>query len=144
MFKYLFLFILFISFAFSLELKRDSSLNVVIDTTNGLMWVDDISILKIKKTHQDAQDYCENLVFAGYKNWRLPTINEFKLIVDKNNQKSFINRIFRYNKKDGFWASKAHWRTLWFYADYIYFVSGTPYYDSRHKLKYVRCIRDIK
>ncbi|RXJ67951.1 hypothetical protein CRV08_09075 [Halarcobacter ebronensis] len=142
--RYLLLFFLLFAFSFSLDLKRDRTLKVVIDSANKLMWMDDPSVLKVNKSHEDAIDYCDDLNFAGYENWRLPKIEEYELIVDKNNPQSYINRAFRYNKKDGYWARKAHWRTFWFYADYMYFVSGTPYYDSRHKLKYVRCVRDTK
>jgi hypothetical protein len=141
--RYLFIFFLLINFCFSANLQRNDSLGVVVDKENRLMWVDEVSILKQKMTHQDATDFCEELQFAGYSNWRVPEIEEYELIVDKTNERSYINRAFKYNKKDGFWARKAHWRTLWFYADYMYFVSGTSYYDSRHKLKYVRCVRDL-
>ncbi|MFK2822126.1 DUF1566 domain-containing protein [Arcobacter sp. YIC-80] len=122
---------------------RKNSLKVVIDTNTNLMWIDTIDVLKIKKEHEKAIEYCEKLVFAGYSNWRIPTIDEFKTIVNKKNHKNYINYAFKYNVPDGYWAFKAHWRTLWFYADYMHFISGTPYYDSRHKKKYVRCVRSI-
>ncbi|MGA1939880.1 DUF1566 domain-containing protein [Arcobacter sp. YIC-310] len=122
---------------------RKNSLKVVIDTNTNLMWIDTIDVLKIKKEHEKAIEYCKNLVFAGYSNWRIPTIDEFKTIVNKKNHKNYINYAFKYNVPDGYWAFKAHWRTLWFYADYMHFISGTPYYDSRHKKKYVRCVRSI-
>ena len=141
--KYFFLIILLFSLSFSISLKRNSSSKVVIDRTNKLMWQDDISVVKTKKNHEDAISYCEELEYAGYTNWRIPTLDEFAIIVDKKNEKNYINRAFKYNVPDGYWALKAHWRTLWFYADYMHFVSGTPYYDSRHKTKYVRCVRDF-
>ncbi len=108
------------------------------------MWIDNVTVIKLTKTHEDATKYCETLSYSGYDNWRVPEIEEFKLIVDKKNERNYINRAFRFNVPDGYWARKAHWRTFWFYADYMHFVSGTPYYDSRHKTKYVRCVRDIQ
>mgnify|MGYP002477851142 FL=1 len=138
--RYLVFILLFISLL-DAKIYRDSGNNIVIDDARALMWQDNIDNIKILKTHQDAQDYCEQLNLAGYSDWRLPTIEEYETIVYKKNTKTNINFAFRYNLRDGYWASKAHWRTFWFYADYMFFVSGTPYYDSRHKLKYVRCIR---
>lgn len=122
---------------------RNSASEVVVDTNTNLMWIDNIDVIKIKKDHESSIEYCENLVFAGYSNWRIPTIDEFKTIVNKKNYKNYINYAFKYNVPDGYWALKAHWRTLWFYADYMHFVSGTPYYDSRHKTKYIRCVRSM-
>lgn len=140
--KYLLVVFLLFSLGFSNNLKRSSSA-VVVDNTNKLMWQDDVSVIKVKKNHEDAILYCEDLKHAGYTNWRIPTIEEFKTIVDKKNERNYINRAFRFNVPDGYWALKAHWRTLWFYADYMHFVSGTEYFDSRHKTKFVRCVRDF-
>lgn len=142
--KYLVLLLLLITFSFSNTFQRKSTLNIVIDKTNNLMWMDDISVIQNLKIHQDAQTYCDDLKFAGYSNWRLANLKEFAFIVDKKNEKNYINKAFKYNVPDGYWADKAHWRTFWFYADYMHFVSGTPYYDSRHKKKYIRCVRDTK
>lgn len=142
--RYLFLITIVFSFLFSDNFKRNASKKVVVDLTNKLMWIDDVSVIKVLKTHDDATIYCETLNFSGYTNWRIPNIEEFELIVDKKNEKNYINRSFKFNVPDGYWASKAHWRTLWFYADYMHFVSGTPYFDSRHKKKYVRCVRHMR
>lgn len=141
--KYILIILLFMSFLHA-ELRRDKSKNVVIDSVNSLMWEDKESNIKVLLSHQDAQSYCENLKYLAYNNWRLPHIDEYKSIVDKTNEKNYINKVFKYNLKNWYWASTAHFRTLWFYADYMYFISGTSYFDSRFKKKYVRCIRDIK
>ncbi len=142
--KYLLVLLLSFSLLNALTLKRDRSNNTVIDMTNKLMWMDGIDNVKLMLDHHEAEDYCEELAYAGYTNWRLPHIDEFKLIVDKKNTKNYISRKFRYQQKAGYWAETAHFRTFWFYADYMFFISGTPYYDSRHKKKFVRCVRDIE
>ncbi len=139
--KYLILFLIFASLL-DAQIYRKSS-QVVVDTQNLLMWVDDRSVIEVLKTHKEAIPYCEELVFAGFSDWRIPKIEEFKTIVDKKNFKNYIKKAFRYNVPDGYWAEKSHWRTLWFNADYMHFVSGTAYYDGRHKNKYVRCVRKI-
>ncbi len=141
--KYLILLVLFLNLSIANDFRR-SGKDAVVDTSNKLMWIDNISVVKTLRTHEEATLYCKNLSFLGFTNWRIPKLEEFELIVDKKNEKNYINRAFKFNVPDGYWAEKAHWRTLWFYADYMHFVSGTPYYDSRHKNKYVRCVRDIR
>lgn len=141
--RYLILLVLLLSFSIANDFRR-SGKDAVVDISNKLMWIDNISVVKTLRTHEEAISYCENLSFLGFTNWRIPKLEEFELIVDKKNEKNYINRAFRFNVPDGYWAEKAHWRTFWFYADYMHFVSGTPYYDSRHKNKYVRCVRDIR
>jgi hypothetical protein len=139
--KYLLLLLVFLSFL-DAKIYRDNAKEIVLDDSSKLMWVDNVSVVKVLKNHDQALKYCEQLNYVGLLGWRLPTSEEFELIVDKKNTKNYINRAFKYNVPDGYWASKSHWRTLWFYADYIHFVSGTPYYDSRHKNKYIRCVRN--
>ncbi|MBP7742438.1 MAG: DUF1566 domain-containing protein [Aliarcobacter sp.] len=140
--EYLFLIIAFVSFL-DARIYRDNSREVVIDSTAKLMWQDDISVIKTLLSHEKAEAYCRNLNYKNLADWRLPAIEDFELIVDKKNEKNYINRAFKYNVPDGYWAFKAHWRTLWFNADYMHFISGTAYFDNRKKKKYIRCVRNF-
>ncbi len=141
--KYI-LFFLLSNLLFANNLLRKNTIAIVIDKQNKLMWIDDISVLKVQITHKKVQNYCLTLKKSNYSNWRVPTIKELKLIVDKTNEKTYINKAFKYNVPSGYWALKAHWRTFWFYADYMNFISGTAYFDNRDKKKYIRCVRNIK
>lgn len=139
--KYLFIILMIFSFL-DAKIYRDGQKEVVIDDVAKLMWLDNISVIKTSKNHENASTYCKEITYLGFNDWRLPKVEEYELIVDKNNKKTYINKAFKYNVPDGYWAQKAHWRTLWYYADYMHFISGTPYYDNRIKKKYVRCVRD--
>ena len=140
--KYLILFLISTGL-FAQELTRNSSLNVVIDKKEKLIWIDNQTSVKLQMSHKKAVPYCEDLTYAGSSSWRVPTIEEFQTIVDKKNLKTYINKAFKYNVPTGYWALDAHIRTFWFYADYMNFVSGTPYYDNRNKKKFIRCVRNI-
>ena len=139
--KYLLLLLVFLSFV-DAKIYRDGSKDVVLDDESRLMWVDDISVIKTLMNHDEAEKYCQKLSFLGFSDWRLAHIEEFERIVYKKNTKTNIHFAFKYNVPDGYWASTAHWRTLWYNADYMHFVSGTPYYDNRKTKKYVRCVRN--
>lgn len=142
MMKYLILCFISLCFLNALTLQRDNSKEIIYDAQNHLIWMDNIDNVRLRMTHREAEPYCENLVFAGYDDWRLPHIDEYILIVNKKNERNYIHRAFRYNRKSGYWASTAHFRTFWFYADYMNFISGTPYFDNRNVSKYVRCVRE--
>lgn len=141
--KNLILILIFSSFVFS-SMIRISSTGTVRDAKTSLVWIDNKTSVELQLTHKEAVPYCEELNYGGASNWRIPNIEEFATIVDKKNENSYINKAFKYNVPSGYWALKAHARTFWYYADYMHFVSGTPYFDSRHKKKYVRCVRDLK
>ncbi|WP_419763717.1 MAG: DUF1566 domain-containing protein [Arcobacter sp.] len=142
--RYFILIISLVAILNAASFQRDTQLQIVIDKEHPLVWMDSEANVKLYFTHEEAEKYCEDLLHGTYSNWRLPEIEELELIVDKNNPPRNINRAFRYSLNEGYWASTAHWRTLWFYADYMHFVSGTPYFDSRHKQKLVRCVRTGK
>lgn len=142
--KILLCFIMCIAFLNAASIQRDHGNEVVMDYDNALMWIDNKDTITKKLSHKEAEPYCEALLYAGYANWRLPTIEELASIVDKTNTKTYIKRVFRYNRPTGYWALKAHFRTFWFYADYMNFVSGTPYFDNRNVYKFVRCVRTMR
>jgi hypothetical protein len=58
----------------------DNGDGTVTDDVTGLMWIqNDVSSIQGK---DDACVYCDNLVSAGYDDWRAPTIEELQTIID--------------------------------------------------------------
>jgi hypothetical protein len=125
-------------------MKRDKKRDLVYDNVTKLMWQDSEENILTMLSQPDAIKYCENLEHAGYTNWRIPTTDEYMTIVDKTNKPDNINKAFLYTINDGYWSDKVHWRTFWFYADYMHFLSGTVYYDNKNKLKHIRCVRSLQ
>ncbi len=61
---------------------RDNTKEVVIDTETCLMWQDNIDTKTVQKTWQEAINYCDDLNFANFNDWRLPNINELYTTFD--------------------------------------------------------------
>jgi hypothetical protein len=129
-------------FSITLEKKGD----VVIDNINHLMWQDTQDNIRILKTHSTIQTYCDKLRLNDYINWRVPSVSEYKYIIDKNRKHNIakINKAFKYTLLDNYWTDDRTWRNLGKYGYYVYFKSGTIYYQNRTYKKLVRCVRDIK
>ena len=76
---------------------RDNDKNVVICSEKKLgrlMWQDEKQIFK--GTWGQAQEYCKIVNLAGYKDWRLPTIEELQSIANETISKSALNTAFKY------------------------------------------------
>ena len=54
---------------------------VITDSASGLMWQKDYTV-KDSSVWKEALSYCENLVYAGYSDWRLPNKNELASLVN--------------------------------------------------------------
>lgn len=69
----------------------DNGDGTVTDNLTGLMWVK--SPDSNGRAWNDAVDYCNNLDFAGYTDWRLPNVNELESLVnaDKSNTATWLN-----------------------------------------------------
>jgi hypothetical protein len=119
---------------------RDNAKNVVRDRARGLMWQDDASVKSVHKNWKEANGYCKNLNFAGYKDWHLPSISELETLIDTTKAYPAIVSGFQNTVSDGYWSSTAHvsgsdyaWGVGFYYGN-----SGSyDKYDNR----YVRCVR---
>jgi hypothetical protein len=55
----------------------------VVDTKTNLMWAGASSGSSLSK-YSDAEDYCERYSGGGYKDWRMPTIDELNSLYNEN------------------------------------------------------------
>ena len=121
---------------------------VVIDNATGLMWHQSGSDEKIKWTqawHWLAD--LNNGGYAGYKDWRLPTVDEAASLLEsyENADSSYINPIFNEkqyaiwtgdtNKEMGYGSGAAY---------HVYFGQGYVAWITLDSADYVRPVRSIK
>ncbi len=113
---------------------------IVLDRITGLMWQQSGS--KKELTYKEAQAYVEKLNqdrFAGYDDWRLPTIPELisLLEAEKQTEDLYINPIFD-NKQRWCWSSdKRAGGGAW----NVYFNPGYVHWSSMDYYFYVRVCR---
>ena len=93
--------------------KSNEEEPLIINRNTGLMWQKNIS--EENYTWDEADSHCEDLVYAGYDDWRLPSVNEMMSIIVSNKYQYDYNMIFfrffkeleqNYNHVDvTFWTS---------------------------------------
>jgi|GEM_PF-3342312 len=124
----------------NINFSRDNSKNIVIDNTNNLMWQDGHSSGYM--TWNSAIDYCKNLDFAGYSDWRLASIEELHSITDqRKNSAPFVNQSFQNISSDWYWSSttvKSSISYSW-KLDFSYGDDGENYHNGKNQ---VRCLRN--
>lgn len=85
---------------------RDARNEVVTDSETGLMWQDSPDVIQKKYKWGEAAKYCHNLKWAGYDDWRLPTISELLTINDFTNNGTYsVNNSFIYRTANRFDSS---------------------------------------
>ncbi|CAN2040079.1 hypothetical protein GMMP15_1530042 [Candidatus Magnetomoraceae bacterium gMMP-15] len=127
------------------EYLIDNRDGTVTDTENNLMWQQKNAG---KMRWKQAINYCENLSFAGYDDWRLPTREELVTLGNKNRQ--YRDRVF-YINIHYFPDIKTNWGPYWasppdtYNSDDACGVAGFMVYDSGLlSWFYVRAVRTIK
>lgn len=64
-----------------LEKVRDASKEIYLDPQTGLMWARNGNIAGKRMTWDEAMSWVKKLNYAGYSDWRLPTIEELEAFV---------------------------------------------------------------
>ena len=65
------------------EEYEEAEEKIVVDTVTGLQWqYHDADVPDNSSFWKGAMDYCENLTYAGFSDWRLPNKDELMTIVD--------------------------------------------------------------
>jgi hypothetical protein len=125
---------------YSLDLVRGE--NVVIDRKNSLMWQDTL-YNREKRSWRGAKEYCENLIFGSFSDWRVPTIRELYSIIEHNQKRgaSKVSSQFYTLQKSWYWSSTQfvdEKRKSW----NINFSTGNDTWDFKSKRINVVCVRE--
>lgn len=113
----------------------------VTDKVTALMWQlveSDAATMNWKA----ALDYCENLILAGYDDWRLPNSKELQSIVDYKAYDPAIDETsFQNTKSDSYWSSTTFLDKTTENAWGVNFISGRIHTGDKSESYYVRAVR---
>jgi hypothetical protein len=117
----------------------DNNDGTVTDTSTGLMWRQTHSSSAM--TWEQALAYCEDMNFAGYTDWRLPTIKELRSLVDYSRYNPAIDTTYFPNTAAWwYWSST----TLALYTNHawvMYFYYGFDSTNYKYNYLYARAVR---
>ena len=129
------------------KFKIDDSVpeeKTVIDENFGLEWQQTISTEN--KSWEDAVKYCEDSIYGGHDDWRLPTIKELFSIVDHGKNDFAIDTTFfpdtPIKKYDRLWSSSSaavDSKLQWLIS--YYSLGQASYCQRAASSAYVRCVR---
>jgi hypothetical protein len=123
------------------EFLRDNVNGVVLDTQTKLMWQDDA--IGTTAVWETAIQRCEDLTLATQSDWRLPSINELRSIVERSKNNPAIVDGFTNTSSNNYWSStsaKGGEYAAWF----VLFNYGYVFNNNKNDNYYVRCVRDGK
>lgn len=95
---------------------------------------------KPTKTWQEAIDYCKQLELGGYKDWRLPDIDELFQLADKSRYNPAIDPIFSGTIPYYYWSSRSYENNT-SNAWNVNFNYGTVFIFNKSNNFYVRAVR---
>ncbi|EFK97026.1 hypothetical protein LDC_0941 [sediment metagenome] len=132
--------------------QKDINQRTFMDQSTGLMWQDEpYTMMEIgafyKNNNQGkagnwnyALSYCENLVYAGYSDWRLPDMDELKSIIDIRKDPSIKAGFKNATIKERYWASSPYLSEESEEWD-LSFGNGRGFSQSKDASNFIRCVR---
>lgn len=126
------------SFA-SADMKRLDYADIVIDYDTGLVWQDDSSSVERVNDIVEARARCAKLTLGGSQDYRIPTLNELKSIIDKNKEKPAIKSTFKNCVSANYLVqNKVSNSTSFWVIDFSYGILGVT---NTNLPVYLRCVK---
>ncbi len=140
----------------SLYIASKNPKQVFLDKHTGLMWRDDKRPPWYSGTYNGSKPFCNDLVLAGYDDWRIPSIKELVTLIDyskknswlrgyKNSYRTMIKNEFKGlqilpGKSDNFMSSTLNSKGQYLGLSYRY-GSISSYNTKKSKLSRIICVR---
>lgn len=110
-----------------------------VDTKNHLEWQDSPNVEKETKWAM-AGSSCESLRYLGHNDWRLPSIDELKSIIEIV-QHPEQNKKFKYGTTSAYWTSQEYKKDR-LNAWAIYMQTAHLFWNDKCDTAHIRCVRD--
>ena len=111
----------------------------VLDTHTNLMWA--VEVLQ-RQAWKKALKAPEKLTIGGFKDWRLPTVEELFLLADRTRFDPAIDKdFFPDTPSSWFWTSTLYSSSPSGFAWGVYFGDGYSLYDGQGSEDCVRAVR---
>ena len=111
----------------------------VLDTRTNLMWA--VEVLQ-RQTWKKALKAPEKLTTGGFKDWRLPTVEELFYLADRTRSNPAIDKdFFPDTPSSWFWSSTPYSASPSDYAWAVDFDGGYSDYGVQYGELYVRAVR---
>jgi hypothetical protein len=133
----------------------DQGDGTVVDTITGLQWMRSalgqiwngkINLTEAKRyTWQEAlsavDDFNQTGRFAGYQDWRVPSIDELKTLVERGKKPAINHAMFPATPLSLFWSSTSA-VNINHSAWAVYFYGGSAYWYGKTSYYYLRLVRN--
>ncbi|MDD3323800.1 MAG: DUF1566 domain-containing protein [Sulfurospirillaceae bacterium] len=116
--------------------KKDVNSGVFKDRKAPLLWQDNAYAEEARVSWEGAKKYCEGLKLAGFKDWRLPTVEELRGL-------NLQNQYLAYSHEGFYWSSTENSQKKE-YIDAVNLSMGIVMPLSKELKNQNRCVRTIK
>lgn len=131
---------------YCLAKSLDATTDLVTDNITGLVWQRNLPSTYAGCSgsngelcsYSEAVNYCNNLTYGGYSDWRLPTPKEFETIIDYSKINPALDlEKFPNTQGQPFWTSEAYdYEKNWA----VSFLKGETTGNKVQSYLYVRCV----
>ena len=118
---------------------RDDNKSIVIDSKNNKIYNDDSYGSNL--TFLEANNYCAKMDYLGVNDWRVPSYEEMKSLLELSRRPIAIKHAFKNVQEGIYWSSTKDRRENAWYID---FDLGRYYVAEYSKKFFVLCVRDAK
>jgi hypothetical protein len=115
--------------------ERDERTEIVLDKKESKIYYDGASSPQMN--FEDAQEFCKNSNFLGYKEWRVPTKEEAVSLLELSRSHISVKHAFKNVQKGMYWTStEERFNEAW----YVDFDLGRYSTNKRDNKYYALCV----
>jgi hypothetical protein len=123
--------------------SRDNTLEVITDNVRKIQWQD--NNVTVVKNYVDAIEYCNDLIFANFSDWSLPSIQQLISVVNISGGSSKLETVFvNYTTSMYYWSNTSRANSATDAWALIYSTNALHSSMSQETNNSVKCLREFE